>query len=231
MTMNQRINNMQAEQQVLWGSTARRFALLCCALGLLSACRGEPSRKPPVHPNQNMDLQDKYKPQRVSKIFEDGRAMRPQVEGTVGRELLATAYGVNTTGLENDDRYLRDDDSYWRGLSEDGSTIAELPKQFKLDMDLLERGQNRYNIYCSPCHGTAGYGDGLVKQRGKLIGQLNYHVDYMREYTAGHIYGVISNGSKSGLMMGYKHQIPTKDRWAIVAYVKALQKSQMKEGK
>jgi hypothetical protein len=204
MTMNVNVNNMQVKQQFFVGSIARRVGLLCCVLGLLSACRGEPSRKPPIHPNQNMDLQDKYKPQRASNLFEDGRAMRPQVEGTVGRELLATAYGVNTTGLENDDRYLRDDDAYWRGLNEDGTTISEMPKQITVDMALLQCGQERYNIYCTPCHGIAGYGDGEVKKRGNLP-VPTYHDKYKRALTVGHIYGVISNGSTSGLMMGYKY--------------------------
>lgn len=228
--MTQYVNDMQTQQRPRLGNLGRKIALLCCALGLLSACRGEPSRKPPVHPNQNMDLQDKYKPQRVSNFFEDGRAMRPQVEGTVGRELLATTYGVHTSGLENDDRYLREDNAYWRGLDDEGNTIESIPAPIKVDQAFLERGQERYNIYCTPCHGIAGYGNGPVKQRGGLP-VPSYHDKYKRALTAGHIYGVISNGSKSGLMMGYKHQIPTKDRWAIVAYVRALQKSQMQEEK
>jgi hypothetical protein len=122
------------------------LALLC--LSALAGCRGEPSRKPPIHPNQNMDLQDKYKPQRVSNLFEDGRAMRPPVEGTVGRDLLATAYGVKTPGLEShDDRYLREDDAYWRGLNEDGSKVASIPTAVKVDEAHLHRGQQPYNIY------------------------------------------------------------------------------------
>jgi mono/diheme cytochrome c family protein len=198
------------------------LALLC--LSALAGCRGEPMRKPPIHLNQNMDLQDKYKPQRTSDLFEDGRSMRPPVEGTVGRELLATAYGVKTEGLaDHDDRYLREDDAYWRGLNEDGSKVDAIPESVKVDEALLARGEQRYNIYCSPCHGLTGSGDGMVNQVGKL-NVPSYHQDYMRQYEAGHIYGVISNGQ--GRMKGYKHQIPTKDRWAIVAYVRALQHSQ-----
>ena len=225
--MNRYDNIMQAEQRPQWGQIGRRIALACCALSLLSACRGMPSKEPPVHLNRNMDTQDKYKPQRVSTLFEDGRAMRPQVEGTVGRELLETAYGVDIDGLDGDDRYLREDDAYWRGLDKQGDTVDSIPEPLKVDMALLERGKQRYNIYCTPCHGIAGYGNGPVKQRGNLP-VPSYHDKYKRALTAGHIYGVISNGSKSGLMMGYKHQIPVKDRWAIVAYVRALQKIQMK---
>lgn len=175
-----------------------------------------------------MDTQDKYKPQRISTIFEDGRAMRPQVEGTVGRELLATKYGVKIDGLAaHDDRYLREDDAYWRGLDASGEHIAELPSAIKVDMAFLERGQERYNIYCTPCHGVAGYGNGPVNMKVKgALGVPSYHDDARRAYPAGKIYDVISNGSASRLMMGYKHQIPTEDRWAIVAYVRALQRSQ-----
>jgi mono/diheme cytochrome c family protein len=203
------------------------LALLC--LSALAGCRGEPMRKPPIHLNQNMDLQDKYKPQRVSNLFEDGRAMRPPVEGAVGRDYLATAYGVNTKGLEaHDDRLLREDDAYWRGLNEDGSTVESIPSSVTVDEALLARGQQRYNIYCTPCHGTTGAGDGMVNHVGKL-NVPSYHQDYMRQYSAGHIFGVISNGSASQLMKGYKHQIPTQDRWAIVAYVRALQHQMAKE--
>lgn len=228
--MNRYDNMMQVKQRPQWGHIGRRIALVCCALGLLSACRGMPSKEPPVHLNQNMDLQDKYKPQRASTLFEDGRAMRPQVEGTVGRDLLETAYGVEIDGLKGDDRYLRENDAYWRGLDQNGQTVDEIPEPLKVDMALLERGQQRYDIYCTPCHGVAGYGNGPVKQRGGLP-VPSYHDKYKRALTAGHIFGIISNGSKSGLMMGYKHQIPVKDRWAIVAYVRALQQSQMKGDK
>lgn len=173
-----------------------------------------------------MDLQDKYKPQRVSTIFEDGRAMRPQVANTVGRELLATAYGVTTPGLEKyDDRYLREDDAYWRGLNADGTHIAELPKAITVNQDLLNRGQERYNIYCAPCHGSAGYGNGTVSEKVGGLGVPSYHQDKYRSYAAGKLYGVVANGA--GRMMGYKHQIPAPDRWAIVAYVRALQRSQL----
>ena len=196
-----------------------------CGFSVLIGCRGEPSRLPPVHLNQNMDLQDKYKPQRVSKIFKDGRAMRPTAEGTVGRDILS-AYGVQKAGLASyDDRYLREDDAYWRGIGSNGKPVEIIPESVKLDMDVMKRGQERYGIYCTPCHGPTGYGDGLVRTVGK-INVPSYHDQYKRELTAGHIYGVISNGSASGLMKGYKHQISVEDRWAIVAYVRALQRSQ-----
>jgi mono/diheme cytochrome c family protein len=189
---------------------------------LLSGCRGQPSSEPPVHLNPNMDTQDKYKPQRASTFFEDGRAMRAPVKGTVGRDLLDT----QMLG-KKDDRHLRDDDAFWRGQTEDGTKINKLPAQVKVDAALLNRGQQRYNIYCTPCHDASGFGKGAVPLRS--LGKMNvpsYHQKYMREYPDGHLFDVISNGSASQLMMGYKHQIPVADRWAIVAYMRALQRAQ-----
>ena len=190
------------------------------------ACRGDISRKPPVHLNQNMDLQDKLKPQRGSNLFEDGRGMRPPPEGVVARDYVQTAFKVQKDGLASyDDRFLKEDSAYWYGKDENGDFVDTLPKALKVDVDFVKRGQNRYNIYCSPCHGTTGYGNGLVKQVGKLA-VPSYHDDVRRGQASGYIFNVISNGSLSQLMKGYKHQIPTEDRWAIVSYVRALQRSQ-----
>lgn len=197
--------------------------LLLMALALpvgLSGCRGEPSEKPPVHLNPNMDTQDKYKPQRVSTFFKDGRAMRPLVEGTVGRDVLAT----DVLG-QRDDRFLRDDDALWRGTDESGKEVDKIP--MPVTAALIARGQDRYNIYCTPCHDQSGSGQGMIVQaKAGLAAVPSYHQDYMRAYTDGYIFNVISNGSKSGLMGAYKHQVNAADRWAIVAYVRALQRSQ-----
>lgn len=186
----------------------------------LTGCRGEPSEKPPVHLNPNMDTQDKYKPQRKSTFFKDGRAMRPLVKGTVGRDVLAT----NVLG-EQDDRFLRNDDAFWRGADEAGEPIATIP--VPVTEALIARGQDRFNIYCAPCHDQGGHGQGMVaRAKAGLAPVPSYHQDYMREYSDGYLFGVITNGSKSGLMGAYKHQIEAGDRWAIVAYIRALQKSQ-----
>lgn len=204
-------------------ASARALRVLAGAvlgLGLLSGCRGTPSKEAPVHLNPNMDTQDKYKPQRASTYFADGRAMRTPPPGTVGRDIIET----DVLGAR-DDRHLRDDDAYWRGQDENGEKVAKSP--VKADIALLERGRQRYDIYCAPCHDQAGYGKGpvVIRAAGK-INVPSYHQDYMRDYADGHVFDVISNGSASQLMMGYKHQIPVSDRWAIVAYVRALQRSQ-----
>jgi mono/diheme cytochrome c family protein len=204
-------------------STSRwvRFAVGCAlALSVLAGCRGAPSSEPPVHLNPNMDTQDKYKPQRASTFFADGRAMRAPPAGTVGRDMVEK----DVQG-KKDDRHLRENDAYWRGQDEHGEKIGALP--VPVDLALLTRGRQRYDIFCAPCHDQAGYGKGpvTVKAAGK-INVPSYHQEYMRKYPDGHLFDVIGNGSASQLMMGYKHQIPVADRWAIVAYVRALQRSQ-----
>lgn len=188
--------------------------LLLCAGFLLAGCRGTPSGEPPIHLNRNMDLQDKYRPHRASGFFEDGRAMRLPVPGTVARN------------------QLKEDDAYWRGCvddrdcdtPDDGEYVSKLP--VPVTRVLLDRGEERYNIFCAPCHDAAGYGKGAVTLRRGLAPVPSYHQDYMRQYPDGRLFSIISNGSVSGLMRGYAHQIPVADRWAIVAYVRALQRSQ-----
>lgn len=180
----------------------------------LSGCRGTPSAEPPVHLNPNMDLQDKYKAQEPSEFFADGRATRMPVAGTVARGLLKA------------------DDALWRGCVDDRDcdTIGdgEYVKQNPLPITraLMDRGQERYNIYCAPCHDQSGFGKGAVTQRKGLSPVPSYHQDYIRAYPDGKLFSIISNGSLSGLMRGYAHQIPVPDRWAIVAYLRALQRSQ-----
>jgi mono/diheme cytochrome c family protein len=88
---------------------------------------------------------------------------------------------------------------------------------------IIERGQERFNIYCQPCHGLGGYGDGMIVKRG-FAKPPSYHIDRLRNAPDGHIYDVITNGY--GSMYSYSNRVPTQDRWAIVAYVRALQRSQ-----
>lgn len=191
--------------------------LAVAALGTMSTgCRGWVSESPPVHLNQNMDTQEKLKAYRASDFFNDGRSMRAPVEGTVARD-------VSSTSQRSKD-LLKDDDFYYRG-QKDGQPAAGYPEGIKVDEAFVRRGQERYNIYCKPCHSKTGLGDGLVAKR-LTIKPTNFHTEYMYTRAEGHIFGVISNGIRS--MPSYRHQIPAKDRWAIVSYVRALQVSQNK---
>jgi len=170
----------------------------------MSGCfRGEPKEEPPIHLNPNMFNQPKYKGQAESQFFSDGASMRQPVPGTVAADSL------------------RDDNAYYRGRDERDSLIAHSP--VPMTMPLLERGQNRFNIYCATCHGQAGDGKGIMVQR-KYPPPPTYHKDSLRVVPDGYVFDVITNGIRN--MPSYRHQIPVADRWALVGYVRALQRSQ-----
>jgi len=145
---------------------------------------------------QDMALQPKYRPLAPSESFADGRSERPLVEGTVARGSLA----------------------------DDALVIPKESNAFPLPVtqELLERGEGRYRIFCSPCHGLQGDGNGMIVTRG-MKHPPSYHEDRLRQVTNGYMFDVITNGF--GAMMNYSAQITPRDRWAIVAYVRALQLS------
>ena len=145
---------------------------------------------------QDMALQPKNRPLSPSDFFTDGRSARPLVENTVARGSLL------------DDALIVPKDS----------NAFPVP----LNLELLERGENRYKVFCSPCHGLQGDGNGMVAMRG-MKHPPSYHQDRLRQVPNGYIYEVITNGF--GAMLGYSAQVPPRDRWAIVAYVRALQLS------
>ncbi len=151
---------------------------------------------------QDMHNQPKFYPQRGTDFYTDGRSVRPQVENTVGRnQLRENAYFY--TGFMN-------------GKEGDG-----LP--FAVTMRVMQRGQERYNVYCSPCHSRIGNGAGMIVQRGYAAAG-NFHTARLEAAPLGHFFNVISNGY--GAMPDYSAQLAPADRWAVVAYVKALQLSQ-----
>lgn len=192
-------------------------ALSWVPLALVAKARGTHSRETRIHIIQDMDNQYKFKPQKVNPLFADGRAERPPVDGTVARG------------------ELRDDDHYDRGIT-NGAWATEFPPQITVNQALLERGRERYGIYCAACHGYSGYGNGMVQQRVSEIGPKepdsvstwvqpsSLHVEPQLSRPVGHIYNTITNGIRT--MNAYGHSVPTADRWAITAYVKALQRSQ-----
>jgi Cytochrome C oxidase, cbb3-type, subunit III len=170
----------------------RRKVLLSLLLSLLlpTACR------------QDMHDQAKYKPLAASNFFEDGRASRPLVEGTIARGQLDANRELYT-----------------------GKSGTDFVKEIPLPVTtaFLKRGQDRYNIFCTPCHDQAGYGQGMVVKRGFKAPQ-SFHSDRLREAADGYYYDVITKGF--GSMLNYSSQIRVEDRWAIVAYIRALQLSQ-----
>lgn len=217
---------------------------------LILRARGMTNTMPRLHVNPDMDWQYKKKAQNLSPIlgeesegrylFADGRAMRPPVEGTIARGELET------------------DDAYYRGIAP-GSTavstgettfastgtqdpaadnnepewVTAFPPDVQLSIETLRRGEQRYNIYCSACHGYAGDGDGLISRRGlelSAVGKAawtqarNLHDLEVENQPVGRLYDTITNGRST--MGGYKGQISVEDRWAIVLYVRTLQQSE-----
>ena len=152
----------------------------------------------------DMKDQPKHEPLERSSFFADGRSSRTLVEGTVPRG------------------HLNEDDAFYRGVNADGKFIARIPTT--VDAAMLARGKNRYEIYCTPCHSKLGDGMGMVVQRGYKQA-ASYHTDRLRAIEDGYIYDVITNGFAQ--MQGYASQVRPQDRWAIVAYIRALQLSRM----
>ncbi|WP_372637836.1 c-type cytochrome [Fodinibius sp.] len=172
---------------------------------VLASCRGQISEKPPVHPNMNMDQQERFEPQERNEFFDDNRAMRQPVEGTIARG------------------NLKADKAYYQGINEDSSYVNEIPAE--LTRSFLYRGKDRYEVFCTPCHGIAGDGQGIIMTNNYgFVPAPSFHIDRLRNESDGYIYSTIANGIRN--MPSYAQQIPVKDRWAIVAYVRALQQSQ-----
>lgn len=163
-----------------------KYAALAVAVLALAGC--DTSRRPPREVFPDMKRQAKYQPQHESSFFEDGRASRRPVAGTVARELYAEA--------------------------------AE-PRP-ALTMELVRRGQERFNIYCAACHDRTGSGQGIVATRTGWLA-TNLTEQRIRDLTDEQIYDVITNGKRT--MPAYRFQVSGRDRWAVIAYVRALQRA------
>ncbi len=168
----------------------RNAAWLLLAVLLLVGCR------------QDLYNQPKKKPYAASEFFDDGRAARPPVPGTIAR------------GQLNDDPHL------YAGRV-NGQLVTTFP--FPVDRAVLERGRSRYNIYCAPCHDRVGNGNGMIVLRG-FRQPPSLHIDRLRQAPVGHHFDVMTNGL--GAMPDYSAQLEAHDRWAVVAYIRALQLSQ-----
>ena len=151
---------------------------------------------------QDMHDQPRFKPYAKSDFFADKRSARPLVDGTVARG------------------HLREDAVLYTGKAA-GKPADAFP--FPVTADVMARGRERFDIFCSPCHGRTGAGDGMIVQRGYRK-PPTFHQDRLRQAAPGYTYDVITNGF--GAMPDYAQQIPVRDRWAIVAYITALQRSQ-----
>ena len=196
-------------------SRTTRLLLGLSVLAMATAGRrGMTSAEPPIHFQQNMDQQERFEAQEENTFFADGRAMRDYVDGTVAAR--------RTNGQELDCLIPGEDVHRCTGKVND-SWAEELPME--VTTDLLERGRERYDIYCTPCHDSSGAGNGTVVARNAgMITPPSYHDDRIRAMAMGQFYDIIGNGVRN--MPGYATQIPVDDRWAIAAYIRVLQYSQ-----
>jgi len=195
--------------------------VLVCASGLaLGACRGQTSAEPPLAPIRNMFDQPRYDMQSQSAYFEDERTMRLPVDGTIPREQEIEP--SIATGRDEGGAYVLTipTEVVRAARIAPSHPGAESPTGMTA---LLERGHQRFDIYCSPCHSRVGDGQGIVVKRG-MQPPPSFHIDRIRHMPDGQLFATLSDGLRA--MPSYKAQIPLADRWAIVAWVRALEISQ-----
>ncbi len=219
MYLNNQAEVKSKKSKVKLGTSRRgRFALLLFTFCFLTGC------------GVRFDMQDqpRYKAYKKSEFFDDGRASRDQPEGTVARGLLKENKAFYTGKIDNPNPNVQVETT----TNAAGNTIVtsfpnaidEFP--VPVTKELIDRGQERYNIYCIVCHGPVGAGDGMIVRRG-FSPPPTYHDDRLRNAPVGHFFDVITNGW--GKMNSYAAQVQPSDRWAIVAYIRALQLSQNPE--
>lgn len=185
------------------------FLMALVPMACIYRARATLSPVPRIHIVQGMDNQPRYKGQMVNPAFADGRADRRWPEGTVARGQL-------------------DDDETRLTGHEGDRWLTAFP--VRVDATLMARGRERFEIFCAPCHGLSGYGDGMVARRadrlqeGTWVQPSSLHDPTVLARPVGHVFNTITNGIRT--MPSYGSQIPVEDRWAIVAYVRALQRSQ-----
>jgi len=180
-----------------WGVLLVLAALVAIGVG----SRGWTSRRPPIHLNPNMDRQPKYLAQASSPFFYNGSTTQPQVAATLARGELVEDESVGTGR------------SAWSGY------VTSIPAAVATNS--TARGEERFDIFCTPCHGATGDGQGILTTRGKIRTADVVHDERIRQLPAGRLFEIIGDGV--GLMPGYARVIPVADRWAIVAWVKQMQ--------
>jgi mono/diheme cytochrome c family protein len=193
-------------------------AFVCVLLVSIFGFRGTKFTSPPldVFPEwafPGMKYQPKLRPQSASTFFADGRADRAPVEHTV----MADFGPVRQP--------LQDDDHFFRGKDAAGGFARGFPATLKVDLKFVQRGKDRYEIYCLPCHGAVGDGLGITKKYG-MGATPTYHDDRLRKMLEGELFNTITVGSPNKNMQSYADKLVPEDRWAVIAYVRALQRAQ-----
>lgn len=207
----------------------------------IAVARHQKSGKPRLHPIQDMDFQPRYEPQASSAFFADRRAMRPPVPGTVAvgslnlDEHFYLGYRLNEQGSEEEKEQQEETGEDQLGqegeVQDNRDYFTTFPPQVAERMrELMERGRGRFKIYCAPCHGLVGEGDGMISVRAlerkdpEWRTPASLHKPRIRQQPVGRLFDTITNGF--GKMPAYAAQIPVEDRWAIVLYERALERSQ-----
>jgi mono/diheme cytochrome c family protein len=198
--------------RTLYLATAFVLVLTVSVLGF----RGSPFTHPPmdVFPEwlfPGMKYQPKYKPQGASVFFADGRADRPPPPGVIPADFGPLG------------QPLHEDDHLYLGKNPDGTWARGFPAGVTVDMRFVRRGRDRFLIYCAPCHGRVGDGNGITKRYG-MVATPSYHDDRLRKMAEGEIFNTITNGKNN--MNPYADKLTPEDRWAVIAYVRALQRAQ-----
>jgi len=202
------------------------FILLVIVAVALLGFRGQHRQAPAIEFFGDMKRQDKIKFQKPSSFFADGRAARPPVEGTIPMGYDIPGHPSQNSEVPKDDissplgEFTAGTDYYNTGkMGDQWGTGIPLP----ISRELLERGQVVYTINCAICHGATGQGNGITSKYG-LNGIANYHQDKYRTMADGQIFNTITHGYNT--MMSYSDKITVKDRWAVISYIRALQKSE-----
>ena len=199
------------------------FFLTCVTVIGLAGFRGSKSRRPPIELFADMVRQNKARPQSPSDFFADERSSRARPEGTVEH---SQPYEINgKTVLAGGKPVYPDEDTPMNTGRITGTTNFIDTGPLDITRQLLDRGQERYQIYCLPCHGPAGDGKGITGKYG-MISMANFHDERLVKMGDGEIFNTMTAG-KLPLMPAYGALIPVVDRWAIISYIRALQRSQL----
>ena len=193
------------------------YVFVVAAIVSIFGFRGQLSEKTPIEVFPDMDHQAKYKPQAENSFFEDGRNDRPIPANTVARGNYLNYEQVFSPDFVDSNL---GDSIFTYGKNPDGSFVEKLPVE--VTENFMKRGREKYDIFCAACHGTAGDGNGVTKPYGILA--TSYHDNRLRNEGDGYIFDVITNGKN--LMYGLKDRLTPEERWAIVLFVRALQRSQ-----
>jgi len=180
--------------------------------------RGQKSSKPPLYIFPDMDWQAKYQPQGENAFFKDGRNDRPVVEGTIVR-----GYGWDINEVFSPEFTYAPalNPSLYSGKDEKGNYITDFP--LEVNKEVMALGQQKFNIFCIICHGASGDGNGITKKYG-MVATASYHDDRLRNMAIGEIFETITQGK--GQMGAYGYKLNPEERWSVIAYVRALQRSQ-----